>query len=173
MNVKNNKRRRETRERIEKLFVEQLQTKEIDEITVSALCKLAGVNRSTFYDNYLDVYDLADCIRDRLAADVEQLYHGELASKYQADDWLRLFRHIYDNQIFYKTYFKLGYDTHPVDLSTLQAIYRVFPEQHMEYHVEFFKAGFNAIVKKWLQSGCRETPEELAEILRSEYRQRA
>lgn len=36
----------------------------------------------------------------------------------------------------------------------------------------FFKAGLNAIVKKWLEGGCRETPEEMNEIIHSEYQGR-
>ena len=39
MNVKNNKRRRESQEKIEKAFIELLQTREIKDITVSDLIK--------------------------------------------------------------------------------------------------------------------------------------
>ena len=61
MNVMNNKRRRESQEKIQKAFIELLQTREIKKISVSALIKTAGLNRSTFYANsvsytHLDVY---------------------------------------------------------------------------------------------------------------------
>ena len=36
-------------ERIEKVFIEMLQTKKLSEISVSDICKLAGLNRTTFY----------------------------------------------------------------------------------------------------------------------------
>lgn len=29
--------------------------------------------------------------------------------------------------------------------------------------------GCNAIVRKWLYNGCKETPEEMADIIHSEY----
>ena len=58
MNVKNNKRRRESQDKIEKAFVELLQTREIKEITVSDIIKLTGLNRSTFYANYIDILDV-------------------------------------------------------------------------------------------------------------------
>ena len=48
MNTKNNRRRRASIERIEKVFIELLQTKELQEITVSDICKLCELNRSTF-----------------------------------------------------------------------------------------------------------------------------
>ena len=42
----------------------------------------------------------------------------------------------------------------------------------IEYHMEFFKSGITSIIKMWLKNGCKETPEEMAEIIKSEYRGR-
>lgn len=47
-----------------------------------------------------------------------------------------------------------------------------FGNKHIEYHIEFFRNGINAIIKMWLESGCKESPEEMAEILKSEYTNR-
>ena len=66
MNVKNNKRRRESQEKIERAFIELLQTHDIKDITVSDLIKMTELNRSTFYANYIDIFDLADKTRERL-----------------------------------------------------------------------------------------------------------
>ena len=66
MNTKNNRRRRESVARIEKAFMELLQTSELSEITVSEICKMSGLNRSTFYANFVDIYDLADKVREHL-----------------------------------------------------------------------------------------------------------
>ena len=41
-----------------------------------------------------------------------------------------------------------------------------------EYHVVFFKAGFNAIVKKWINGGCKESPLEIENVIKSEYKKR-
>ncbi len=172
MNTKNNARRRESREKLEKAFVELLQTSELSEITVSELCHKTGLNRSTFYANYLDVYDLADKLRDKLAADVAGLYDGAEASVRHENDWVRLFTHIKENQLFFKTYFKLGYDRDKLDLSVLHLPAVDFPKEHMEYHIEFFRAGLNAMIKKWLDGGCREEPQVLSDILKSEYTSR-
>lgn len=54
MNTPNNKRKKESIERIEKVFISLLQTNELNEISVSDICKLAGLNRTTFYANYTD-----------------------------------------------------------------------------------------------------------------------
>ncbi len=172
MNTVNNKRRQASKEKIEKVFVELLQQKELTQITVSDICKITGLNRSTFYANYEDIYGLADTIRRRLEEETGRLYHGDTVRS-GGFDYLELFRHVRDNQLFYSTYFKLGYDSkHTVDLSRLTRESRIFPDEQLEYHIEFHKAGLNAVIKKWLASGCRETPETVAAIIRDEYTNR-
>ena len=42
-------------------------------------------------------------------------------------------------------------------------------ERHLEYRLEFFRSGLNAIIKLWLKNGCRETPEEMADVIAAEY----
>lgn len=173
MNTKNNRRRRESVARIEKTFIELLQDKELHEITVSDICKLSGLNRSTFYANYVDIYDLADKVRLHLEEDVGRLYEAETTQKSNSNDYLKLFRHIKENHLFYRSYFKLGYDNQfrlqHYDVRQAQGY---FGNRHIAYHVEFFRCGFNAIVKMWLAGGCRETPEEMEAIIRSEYQGR-
>ncbi len=69
-------------------------------------------NRSTFYANYLDIYDLAEKVVKRIEEDVFSLYKEERETKNNSHNYLKLFRHIKDNQLFYKTYFKLNMNKH-------------------------------------------------------------
>lgn len=173
MNTPNNKRKKESRERIEKVFIELLQTKELDEISVSDICKHAGLNRTTFYANYTDIHGLADAIRDKLEIAVSDLYKDEIMQGFNSNDYLKLFRHIKENQIFYQTYFKLGYDNkyniiiYDTDLARTH-----FQNKLIEYHMEFFKAGITQIIKLWLKNGCKESPEDIFQVIKSEYQGR-
>ena len=170
MNTPNNKRKKESIERIEKVFIELLQTQELSEISVSDICKRAGLNRTTFYANYTDLYGLADAIRDKLENEVSDLYREEITQGFNSNDYLKLFRHIKDNQIFYKTYFKLGYDNnYKIFQYDIALARRHFQNRFIEYHMEFFKAGITRIIKIWLNSGCKESPEDMFEIIKSEY----
>ena len=174
MNTKNNRRKKESREKLEGAFMEVLESKDLNQISVSELCKRAGLNRSTFYANYLDIYDLADKVKARVEAEVNQLYARELAMSYNSNDFLKLFRHIRDHQLFYKTCFKLGYDSsYQITRYDTHLTKLYFDDRYVEYHIEFFRAGFNQIVRMWLDRGCPETPEEINEVLLSEYRGRA
>ena len=170
MNTPNNKRRRDSQRRIETAFVQLLQEREIGEVTVTELCKLAGVNRTTFYANYADIYALADAVLKSLEEEVLGLYAEERESKKNTNDFLKLFRHIYENQLFYKTCFKLGLDgkCRITEYDTrLAAAY--YDNRHIEYHMEFFRSGLNAVIKKWLANGCLEPPEEMFSMIQSEY----
>lgn len=172
MNTPNNKRRRESQRKMEDAFTQLLQENDIQQITVTDICKLAGVNRTTFYANYQDIYALADSVINHLQEDLLSLYQKEWEQGKSSHDFLRLFCHIRDHQLFYKTYFKLhadgqlqvfGYDVNEA------AYYNI---KHIDYHIEFFGAGLNAVIKKWLSSGCRETPEEICAIIEAEYKNR-
>lgn len=173
MNTPNNKRRRESCQKIEKAFMELLQSKELSEITVSQLCKITGLNRSTFYANYMDIYDLADKLRKALEDNFEQMYSTEIEQGFNSNDYLRLFRHIYENRLFYRTYLKLGY-AHEYRIFTYDtALAREhFGNRFIEYHCEFFRAGITKIIEMWLEGGCKESPEDMEEIIKSEYRGR-
>lgn len=76
MNTPNNRRRKASRDRIETAFVRLLQDRELSQLSVTAICQEADVNRTTFYANYLDIYDLADAVQKRLeegrARDIQQ-----------------------------------------------------------------------------------------------------
>ena len=73
MNTKNNKRRKDSQSKIERAFVELLQSNEIKNITVSDIIKMTGLNRSTFYANYIDIFDLADKTREKLETEFSNL----------------------------------------------------------------------------------------------------
>ncbi len=170
MNTANNKRRRETLEAIKKAFAEIIQNLDLDQITVSQLCKRAGINRTTFYACYDGLYDVADSLRKELEESISKMYKDEIEGRHSSSDYTRLFYHIRDNQIFYRTYFKLGYDAKLSGFGYDESLAaRHFDNRFIEYHIEFFRAGITRMIKMWLQRGCKESPEDLMEILRSEY----
>ena len=173
MNTSNNKRRKASIERIENIFMELLENKELDQVSISDLCKRAHLNRSTFYANYNDIYDLADKLRRKIEMTFTQLYQEEITKSFNSNDYLKLFRYIRDHQMLYRTYFKLGYD----DNYHIIAFDKELAEEHFQnrfikYHMEFFRAGITHIIKLWLKNGCQESPEDMFEIIKSEYQGR-
>ncbi len=173
MNTSGNKRRKESIEKIESVFMDMLKSKDLSQIYVSDICKKTGLNRTTFYANYTDIHDLADSIRRRLETNLAQLYQKEREEGYNSNDYLKLFRNIYENQEIYSTYFKLGFDDDVRIVAYDTALSKkYFGDKHINYHMEFFRAGITRIIKIWLSNGCRESPEEMFGIIRSEYQGR-
>ncbi|MBQ4266746.1 MAG: TetR/AcrR family transcriptional regulator C-terminal domain-containing protein [Clostridia bacterium] len=171
MNVKNNMRRRESIRRIENTFMTLLQTKDVSEITVAEICKKADINRSTFYANFLDIYDLAEKIKEHLEAELNEQFDGMtnvVGSTFE--NTVHFFTHIKENQLFYRSYFKLGHDKNfqLINYDINEALIS-FNNKNIEYHVEFFRNGLNAVIKLWLNNGCKESPVEIAEVIRKEY----
>ena len=79
-----------------------------------------------------------------------------------------MFTHIKENQIFYKTYFKLCYDEkHLISVCDPKRAEQEHVVENLKYHIEFFRNGLNAIIKMWLSGGCVESPEEMAEVLKT------
>ncbi len=63
-----------TKKTIKDTFIKLLDEKDIKKITVSEICKLADINRATFYRYYIDVYDLLDKIQDEFINELKEPY---------------------------------------------------------------------------------------------------
>jgi len=170
MNIPNNQRRKKSQEQIEKIFLQLIQKKNIDEITVSMICEIAKLNRSTFYANYIDIYDLAEKIKKNMEVEFARFQLSNNA-KQDSSGYLNMFKYIRDNQIFFRTYFKLEeISTNIPTQYRIELAEKYYDNKYIDYHIEFFRAGLNAVIKKWLNNDCKETPEEINEIIISEYK---
>lgn len=168
MNEEINNHKKPSQERIEKVFLGLIQKKEIKDISVSKICELAKVNRTTFYANYLDIYDLVDKIKVRMINEFADIFQSRGHTK---ENYLKMFQNIKENQIFYKTFFKLGFDlNYDITYFDKELAANLYENKLIEYHCEFFKAGITAIIKMWLKNNCKESPEEILEIITSEYK---
>ena len=170
MNTKNNKRRRESQEKIEQAFITLLQDHEIETITVSAIINNANVNRSTFYANYTDIYDLADKVRERVNLSAYEYFKKNKVASY--DEYiLRLFKYIKENPDLFKSYRNLYYN---VKCSLCKYDVNIIQNDTLIgdpwYHAIFFKSGIIAMAEYWLERDFKESPEEMLEILKSQYK---
>lgn len=145
MNAKNNKRHQETAESINAAFLSLLQEKELLDITVTDICEIADIARSTFYAHYEDVSALANAYAARIEKQVSEQPHAD-------SEFAWVFEFIKSNEKVFKLYFKLG-------MSNVSA----------EYKMIFFRTGAYAVAKMWFEDGCTESPEQMGEILKREY----
>ena len=172
MNVHNNRKRKETLGRIRKAFLELILQKNLNQLSVTELCRKAGINRTTFYSCYDGMYDIADSIRHELENNAKEFFAEDSEGRINFN-YMGLFRYIRDNQSLYRAYFKLGYDNQyriiRYDKKTAE---EHFGSNLLEYHMEFFRAGLTQIIKLWLENGCRESPERIFDVVANEYQRR-
>ena len=177
MNTKGNQRYQDTRKRIEAVVQDLLQTKKLQEITVSEVCRLAGIHRTTFYGHFLDIYDCMEkLIREMYTEMMEHFVAEENVTL--SEGFLWLFEFVKEHRGLFLRFIEIRQES-----PTFQGL-PTFLERHMEklvlqfcyiskeellYHQEFFSAGLLAMIRRWLLCGCVESPEEMCRILEREY----
>ena len=145
MNTPNNKRYRDMTECINAAFSSLLQNKELRDITVTDICEIAGIERSTFYAHYNDVAALANDYSAQIEKQVSEQPHKE-------NDFSWIFEYIKEHPDFFKIYFKLGVSQVSSDYKTI-----------------FFRNGAYSVAKMWFEDGCVESSEQMGVIIKREY----
>lgn len=93
-----------TKNIIKESFIELLQEKEIDKITVSELCEKSDINRATFYRYYIDIYDLLLKIELEFANELKDKLTNYTSSSFK-DIVIEYLKYLKDNKEFVKIIF--------------------------------------------------------------------
>ena len=180
MNVKNNRLNHETDEKIIRTVYALMtqQHRPIGKITVREICEEAGIHRSTFYAHYQDVYDLVEKVEQNMSRQLTESFFRKLDENAPARDcFTEVFSFIREHREFY-----LYYLTESKQAGVLQlawesvrdraaaanaepALFGAASSDEMAYHGIFFLTGMTAMVRMWLQKGCREEPAALYDLL--------
>ena len=181
MNTKNNRLNRETDEKIIRT-VYGMMTREkrpIGKITVREICEQAEIHRSTFYAHYQDVYDLVERVERNMSRQLTESFFRKMDEKAPARDcFTEIFSFIREHREFYLYYLaesrqsgvlQLAWDVIRDRIAKTEltpASFGVGTQEEMAYHGAFFLMGMTAVVRLWLQNGCREEPSALYDLLR-------
>ena len=149
--------------------------KEISKITVTELCKLADINRATFYKYYVDIYDLIEKIElelyNKLKESIELTESKENINPfiyniikiiYENQDACKVLFGPYGNKEFIRKIVYLAYiksatewKNHLTKFSTLE----------IDYIFNFFAFGSIGIIEKWIQENFKDSPEEISKLI--------
>lgn len=183
MNIKENQKFQSTHKAIMEALLELLHEKNIQQVTVSELCRKVGINRSTFYLHFLDVYDVLEKMAELILTEMVQTAppppQPMPEQESRRESILHLLEHIRRHQEFYTLYFQQGlplsiqqrfFQNEVPPSRKLRASLGALPPVQEKYHRAMFAASFDAALRCWLERGCIETPEELYEILEQEFK---
>ena len=169
MNIKNNKRYKISCEKIETAFLTLILNNKYENITISQICKFANINRSTFYAHYDDINDLIIKIEGKFAKSMASIFNFGLRQTHEA--FIEMFTFVKENKYFYKAFLNIPYatlaetNTKSNVLSNIKENSSIKDDISLFYRASFFGAGIKELCRLWLERNCKESPEEMAQLL--------
>lgn len=176
MNIINNQRFQTTEEKIQKALFSLLRIRQYDDISIKELCYEAGINRSSFYAHYQDINDLMIKTEQRLSLEMSKIFNPK--EFWDINIFVKLFEFLLKNKDFYRAYLCTNHQTFMevndftkyIEIIKKNNLSNQFSQNEKIYHMAFFAGGIKALSKSWIQTGCKESPQQMAEILTNEYR---
>ncbi|MCI7813220.1 MAG: TetR-like C-terminal domain-containing protein [Lachnospiraceae bacterium] len=177
MNHKDNRRVQMTKKLLRDSLVDMLQTESIHKISIRSLCQRADINRSTFYKYYSSQYDLLNEMEEILLSEIEQ----QLASNENLSndtDLVNILEYIQDHINLCTLLVNSNIDPDfpkkllnlPVILERLNPSCSDFNSAELTCVQDFIIYGGYQMVKRWVNTGCRESPKEMSAIIKHIYR---
>lgn len=169
-NDRTNRKRMYSIRVIEDAFIKLMCERPFYKITVTDICKCADVNRSTFYANYIDTFDLAKKIQDRLMTQFYQLAEDHYKMTdfeiYRAHIQILLDLHLED--VIYKLPFN-DEIVEEYDTILFEHYAKKYPScnnfELMRTAYRYSRAGAHRIIHDWISSGKKQSIDEVAEII--------
>lgn len=167
-------RTRYTRQVITDAFLQLLRQKPVERITVKEVCALAQINRSTFYRQYKDCFDLMEQLEQRGLELLEELLQATQAQGTAAtmtsllcalrdnDSLLGIMaRQNQDERFLYAMVGRCFryMNTRQENMATAAN------ETQQNMRNAFLAAGVGGIIQYWLRSGMQTEPGQVAAVI--------
>lgn len=169
-------------------LIKLLSKKRLEDITITELCAEAGVHRTTFYMHFDTISDLLDDITDSFSERFTSCFEKNQEAlikeivttspdKIKTGYIVPYLNFIKENKALSRARI-LKRDRLKLRISPLEYLEdnvlkpflkrRGVPDEYQEYYTAYFKNGSRAIAEEWLNNGCVESSDAIAEII-SEY----
>ena len=175
---KNESRRvRMTKRMIQDSLVDLLRDKPIEKVSISELCELADVNRTTFYNHYATQHDVLLEIGERIVSEIAASAISDAGERPMplSEQVASICRYLKDHQEesqFLLTHFKADDDVIQGMLAQrLAAGQAGFRESIVGYDQDtrrllssFVAHGVYSLIRCWLLEGIDKSPEEIGAL---------
>ena len=173
------RRVRRTRAMILAGFIQLMQQKPVKDISVRELADLVDINRSTFYLHYTDIYDLLEQtennLMDQFLAIIDK-NHTSLTLQEFSDKLEQFFAILAENQPLCRALMSPNGDIAFVrklekliaedGVKTLRLLSdeKDLDAQDLNYVASFFLSGCVGMIDLWLQDGCQQSAQHMADL---------
>lgn len=176
-NLHLDRRSKYSKKMIRSALFELLEKKELKRITVTDICKLADVNRGTFYKYYQNVPDLFSKSMDALFEELsdilekncreqlsfDELYSNVLLMLAENSDFNRFIRT--DTMQCYTLIHKIIEAARPNLLRSMCSRMPSLSERDANYMFDFIWGGAAHIIMQWLENDMRISQDEIKQVL--------
>lgn len=148
---------------IRQAFFDIIKSEPVEQATVTKICKLAEINRATFYRYYENQYDLLSVLENEMFDEIKNATY-----KY-VNDVDKLTEIMFGKFYEQKNTWSLLLSDH-ADLGFLSKIYSFFnglfnikpSSKEAELRYRFMLYGFSSIFDYWIKNGMKESPQEMS-----------
>lgn len=169
------KRTTETKSYIKQALTRLINIKNFEEISVTMICREAGINRGTFYLHYIDKYDMIEKMKEETFADIYSII-GEDTSVLSKEVILGALLYInkdfeFISALSTSTYVDLPRSIRQFITTVLDKIPNFDQSVEERYHIPTryartsYIASIESIISRWIADGGQESPEEMADIV--------
>lgn len=165
---------RYTKMMIRNSFIKLLEDKAFHEITLKEVCELAGINRSTFYKYYSDIFDWREQIEkeclERAREVIDQIDSTDLRTIL-----IHILSEIQKDIDLYRVLFSKRNDLHILEqylAMSLEKTESVLKEQVLNmsdiqarWASHYGGYGCMGVIQCWIGDGLRQPPEEVADYI--------
>ena len=161
---------RDTKKQIYYTFIDLLEKKPFDRITVKDIVEACEINRNTFYYYYSDIYDL---LEEVFMKELNELSEAHKQGRSWAEAFIKIANVAYShkkviNNIcasrsydYLETYMYKACKMIAVDAVQNQAQGMLVPEEDIEFVASFYEYAYFGIISEWFRTGMREDPLKL------------
>lgn len=163
-----------TKQAIHRAVIGLLGNCRLSEMTVSAVCREADINRNTFYAHYRTPDEVVDEISNQL---IERLNQIAIHTPRREGICLAICSTIYHDREVFCTLVSPNCEHRYLDVAIAHARnsaqrYTTHHQDHSElgsYYHEFVIGGCVYALERWAENGFQQTPEEMGAILHDFY----
>lgn len=168
--------------KMDKAFLEILENKNFEYITVKEICTKANVNRSTFYLHYENMNDLLLESIEYINKEFASYFNSQIDMENSSIDELYLISNkhlvpyltfVKDNQRLFQTILKNNVilNGNITYQNMVKNIFRPimekmnFSNKEINYMITFYLNGIMAIINEWVRNGCNDSIDEIVTII--------
>lgn len=172
----NDRRARYTKTLLRDCLLALLKEKPLHRVTVSELCRAAGINRSTYYTHYANPFDQLAQLEAELLNNLSHIMARSTGQKPDLDIITEICQYYWDNRALFLLLdtSNAGMTFNQKEISALkQCVFSTWERQsyqysglEREYAYTYVIAGTNGVLHKWLsEDPTAFTPEEMSALL--------